>query len=111
MSDDRRVRYAEGNHISFWCPGCDRAHTIDIGPGGWEWDEATLTVTPSIKVMYRRWEPPVTPENLDEFKRQPWEQHPVDAVCHSFIRNGVWEFLGDCTHALVGQHVPLVDWP
>lgn len=34
-----------------------------------------------------------------------------DEVCHSFVRNGVIEFLSDCTHALKGQHVPLPDWP
>lgn len=111
MRDDSRFRYAEGDRISFWCPGCNRVHTIHIGSGGWGWDETTLTVTPSIKVTSFRWEPPVTPENLDEWKRASWEQHKVDLVCHSFIRNGIWEFLGDSTHALAGQHVALPEWP
>lgn len=34
-------------------------------------------------------------------------------LCHSYIRNGCWEFLGDCYHALAGQTVdlpPLPDW-
>lgn len=111
MSDGTRYRYAEDDRISFWCPGCESAHTIHIGPGGWTWDEQTLTVTPSIKVESRRWEPPVTPENLADWKRQPWEQHRVDRICHSFLHNGVWEFLSDCTHALVGQRIPLPEWP
>lgn len=34
-----------------------------------------------------------------------------DEVCHSFVRAGKIEFLGDCTHALKGQTVPLPDWP
>lgn len=29
------------------------------------------------------------------------------AVCHSFVRDGQIEFLGDCTHSLAGQTVPL----
>ena len=34
-------------------------------------------------------------------------------VCHSFLRNGVFEFLSDCTHKYAGQQVPmepLPDW-
>lgn len=32
-------------------------------------------------------------------------------VCHSYLRNGVFEFLGDCTHSLVNQHVEMPDLP
>ncbi len=28
-------------------------------------------------------------------------------VCHSFVTEGQIQFLGDCTHALAGQTVPL----
>lgn len=62
----------------------------------WEWDgnlEAP-TVSPSILV---RWTHAETGEHR----------------CHSFLRGGRWEFLGDCTHELVGQTVemkPLPDW-
>lgn len=31
--------------------------------------------------------------------------------CHSYIRAGVIEYLGDSTHSLAGQHVPLPDLP
>ena len=33
------------------------------------------------------------------------EHHPV---CHSFVRNGVWQFLGDCTHHMANQNVPMI---
>lgn len=36
-----------------------------------------------------------------------------DKICHSFLRDGVFQFLGDCTHELAGQMVPipeLEDW-
>lgn len=32
-------------------------------------------------------------------------------VCHCFVRNGMIEFLSDCTHALAGQTVPVPDMP
>jgi hypothetical protein len=32
-------------------------------------------------------------------------------VCHSFLRDGVFEFLTDSTHSLAGQSVPIPDLP
>jgi hypothetical protein len=34
----------------------------------------------------------------------------VKKVCHSFIREGRIEYLGDCTHELAGQTVDMPDW-
>lgn len=34
-----------------------------------------------------------------------------DDVCHSFVRDGRIQFLGDCTHELAGKTVDLPDWP
>ena len=28
-----------------------------------------------------------------------------EVVCHSFLRDGKWEYLSDCTHAMAGQTV------
>lgn len=32
-------------------------------------------------------------------------------VCHSYLREGVFQYFGNCTHSLVNQHVPMVDLP
>ena len=47
----------------------------------------------------------------DEHKRIMAGEHvePRPYVCHSFVREGKIEFLGDCTHALKGQTVDLND--
>lgn len=72
----------------FWCPGCKCSH--HVGPG-WTFDGNVErpTVTPSILVQTR------------------------DAVgakrCHLFVRDGSLVFLGDCTHELAGQTVPMVE--
>ena len=29
-------------------------------------------------------------------------------ICHSWLHDGVWQFLGDCTHAMAGQSVPMI---
>lgn len=79
---------------AFACPGCGGHHVVVIaaqsGPV-WEFngDYVRPTISPSLRV---RWDE-------GEARRQ--------VVCHSFIRDGSIQFLGDCTHALAGQTVPL----
>lgn len=99
--------------LVFWCPGCEfegddgekqgGAHMLpvtDPGDGRPQWtfngDVERPTLSPSIlsKVDFRRVRGEVSP-----------------LVCHSFMRAGQLEFLGDCTHALAGQTVPLPPLP
>lgn len=86
----RSVRIDDARRgLSFWCPGCNAAHRVTTeGPGAWAWDgnATNPTLSPSIKVQ-------------------------GGLVCHSFVRVGNIEFLGDCTHALAGKTVPMPDWP
>lgn len=35
----------------------------------------------------------------------------LPSVCHCFVADGAMQFLGDCTHALAGQTVPIPEWP
>ena len=95
MNEDR-VSEAEGQHLLFWCPGCDGAHRIRYGAEGsprWTWngDKVLPTFSPSILVNKGR-------------------QNPQGHVCHSYVRNGQIQFLGDCTHALAGKTVDLPAW-
>lgn len=76
----------------FWCPGCDSPHALTVeGPHAWGFngDEQRPTFTPSVLVTG------------GGDKRR----------CHSFVRDGQIQFLGDCTHALANQTVPLPEWP
>lgn len=59
----------------------------------WTWDGnlETPTVSPSILTK--------------------GERKGVTFVCHSYLKAGVFEFLTDCTHALVGQKVLIPDLP
>ena len=44
-------------------------------------------------------------------KENPEEKLPFGCyLCHSYVRDGMVQFLSDCTHALAGQTVPLGDW-
>lgn len=101
--DDVLVQFRDGPEASaicapgeiswmWWCPGCKCGHwtrTKGRSPcWGWNGSKAKPTFSPSILV---------TSQNR----------------CHSFVIDGVIQFLGDCTHELKGQHVPMTlnkDW-
>lgn len=106
------LRYGEDGALMFWCPGCDGAHVVHVGVGsgprwGYNGNPDKPTFTPSILVRGETWSPPVTSENMDEFKRAPWPQDKIASICHSFVTDGRIQFLGDCTHALAGQTVDI----
>ena len=96
--DDHGTKYQA---LAFVCPGC-----LELGGGSglhmlpvnsteespsWDWDgnlEAP-TLSPSILT------------GKDDPARR----------CHSFLKAGVFEFLGDCAHSLAGTSVPMVELP
>ena len=91
------VGNVDGGHL-YWCPGCDEAHQFLANPGPWGYDGNADSPTIQGSVLVRG----------------PQRSVPgsgSDAVCHSFITAGMIQFLTDCTHALVGQTVPMGDWP
>lgn len=94
------LRNSEGGRLTWWCPGCDGAHQIATGEGpgprwGWNGDAEKPTFTPSVLVRY---------DGADAGNGGP------PAVCHSFVVDGHMQFLGDCTHGLAGQTVPIPPW-
>jgi hypothetical protein len=92
-----KLHQAADDRVAFRCPGCGRAHVIAVngqrnGSGAtWAWNGslAVPTFEPSINVL----------------------DGDGKAFCHSFVRDGMIQFLADCQHALAGQTVPLPDWP
>lgn len=95
----RILRRSRPGVLFFWCPGCEQVHQVNDGPGHgptWEWngDADRPTFRPSLLVRYEGWD----------------GDTPVREVCHSFITEGQIQFLGDCTHKMAGQTVPIPDW-
>lgn len=113
--NSKKAISSDGIHyLVLWCPGCDEAHSVVVArdsdaPSGptWEWDGNTdaPTISPSIKVSGVQWKPEFS------FHKSNHQVEPGgQTVCHSFVRNGIWEYLSDCTHTLANQHVPIPDW-
>lgn len=92
---------------SYWCQGCKSAHSVVTeGPGAWGFNGDLLkpVFTPSVLV---------TIDFPAGYVREP-DDPP--ARCHTFIGHsgaqpGEVIFLGDCTHELAGQVLPLPDRP
>ena len=86
-------------HLSALCPACGFEHSfrVDlIGHGKWNGDTWTFNGD---------YDKPTFSPSMGANLRKNQEQHPV---CHSFLRDGVWQFLGDCSHAMANQHVPMI---
>lgn len=86
-----RVKGVFPGYVSFKCPGCKDSHTIPIeGMNAWTFNGnyEKPTLTPSI------------------LARQ-YEGERVKSICHSFVTNGIIQFLDDCTHEFKGQTIEL----
>lgn len=91
---------AEATHVSLNFPGPYPFRLIPVAigrpagnaPPEWTWnlDTEKPTLSPSILTW--------TGDRQSPTRR-----------CHSFVRDGMVQFLGDCTHELAGQTVPLLD--
>ena len=94
----------DGKHFAayyVYCPACERAHRFIVEneenpehcwefSGELDWP----TFRPSLLVNCG-----------------PLKLGGRDEVCHSYLRNGVWRYLGDSTHKLANHHTPMVDFP
>jgi hypothetical protein len=82
----------------FNCPGCGCDHGIWV---------------PYVGATHATWEfngnldkPTVNPSILVNAGRL----NPTIHTCHSFIKDGMIQFLSDCTHELAGQTVELPEY-
>ena len=99
-----------------WCPGCNAQHPFWVQDPAkpptehpnltWEWDGNmdAPTFSPSLLVQNSRFFEPGEPADGAR-------QWLGSGTCHSFLRAGRWEFLGDSGHHLAGQTVDLPPLP
>lgn len=113
-----RVKIVDGR-ASFKCPGCHLYHSmpVDGRPSAWQFngDNDRPTFSPSILARGGCcYEPNLHESEVarglpDECDKGRPDEDGISMchICHSFVRDGRIEFLGDCTHALAGQTVDL----
>ena len=89
----RFLRKAD-NTLLAWCPGCEEVHPFDLSRWQFDGNSESPTFSPSL----------LCNATVNNGVRR----------CHSFVRDGQWEFLADCYHELKSQTVPMVpineDW-
>jgi len=110
MSRAKIIRDSDGKFygIQFVCPGCMTHHEIGDVTLPVRWLPEGEEESPHIRVS-PHWD---FNGNFDKPTFGPSVLMSADYagtpfVCHSFVREGRIEFLGDCTHALAGQTVDL----
>ena len=115
------LRSVSDGRVGFWCPGCDQAHVIPVAsthnPGsnwGYNGNPDAPTFTPSILIRSGHYARPV--DDVHPCWCSTKDPDGEDwgfgcGICHSFVTDGQILFLGDCTHALAGQTVPIPPWP
>lgn len=119
MSSEKKILHrvvadkdSKGNHpdFVFWCPGCVCGHGVWTTKRNgvsavWSFNDnmEKPTFNPSILVRHKR---DVTD---DEAKRiMSGEKLDIpETVCHSFVRDGCIQYLGDCTHEFAGKTIPM----
>lgn len=104
----------------FKCPGCKHDHRIIVNWGvnslahhpdnepRWQFDRNfdKPTFSPSLLI---RWTEDLT--KAEHARVMAGEKIELKKLCcHSFIKNGQIEFLGDCTHEFAGQTVGMLDY-
>ncbi len=110
------LRTLEGGKLGFECPGCKEMHSVNVNPAkgppcwGFNGDFDRPTFSPSVLIRSGHHVPGHEhgPCWCTYNREHPDEPAPFKCeVCHSFVRDGQIQFLGDCTHALAGKTVSL----
>ena len=86
--------------LSALCPACDYEHgfRVDLtGHGRW--------TTQDVWTFNGDYDSPTFEPSMGHNMHGHYPEHHL---CHSFVRDGHWEYLADSTHALAGQTVPMV---
>ena len=87
--------------VELYCPGCRVIHRPQVeecdGHPTWTWNRSLTSPTfrPSLLC------------NKDG-------HYPDRPLCHSWVTDGLWDFLADSTHELAGKKVPMLavdQWP
>lgn len=108
----KATRIGDTTSIHFLCPGCNETHTIKDGPGGWvfngNFDSPTFTPSVLVRQGHYASHSKCTADTCLNCKDEDFTGFGC-YICHSFVKEGMIQFLNDCTHGLAGKTVPLLD--
>ncbi len=116
--EDKREGLNDPDYI-FYCVGCKCDHGIwteKKNRKGATWtfnrDMDKPTFNPSLLINWVEW--PKDPKRDEKgnliLQADGRVEGTKDMVCHSFIRDGFIQYLGDCTHKFAGQTIELPEY-
>ena len=91
------VLYISQGGLAWMCPACDHPHILSTEQYGPKDAKARWTFNGNVNA------PTFSPSILSTMAAPDGTHY----VCHSFVRNGMIEYLSDCTHKFAGQIIPL----
>ena len=106
---------SSGSRLTFKCPGCEYTHSVPIdGSRGWKFNEAEVTLTPSIKETRGHYvqgqpQPPDCPMCDSDIIGTNGKKFYNCGCCHLILTKGMIYFCLDSTHALAGKTVPMIE--
>lgn len=117
-----------GVYLTYYCQGCEEAHQVKVVAGGhpgpcWRWNGSVDSPTFEPSVLVRGVAAPDGRDCMTDAEETEYDaiyaaggreavfKSRFGKTCHTFIRNGQVQFLGDCTHKFAGQTVPLPELP
>ena len=108
-----------GRMVGFWCPGCKEDHILPVSADGegprWSYNgnPQKPTFTPSILVRSGHFATGYKPGDSCwcTWNKEEGETGFNCVICHSFVTDGMIQFLPDCTHELAGKTVPIPNYP
>ena len=91
----KKVQISETTcQYNFICPACNCEHTFD---DRWLFN-------------YNYDKPTISPSFLQQGFLGFKDEVPVYGICHSFINDGMIQYIGDCSHELKNKTVELPDY-
>jgi len=93
----RIISLSEPGNFAFWCPGCLEYHRFD-NTHAFNGNTDRPTIHTSIEAR-------CTPK--PSLGLHTLADRETKGTCHSFVKDGMIQFLDNCTHKLVGQTVEI----
>lgn len=113
-----KTRLVEGGGLAYWCQGCNDVHVIDTARWSWDGNRDRPTISPSVLVRsgckatgHKPGDSCWCTYNAEQRAKGEPEVDFGCTVCHTFIKDGMVQFLSDCSHDKAGQTLPLPEFP
>jgi len=91
------ISLSKPGDFAFWCPGCLEYHLFD-STHAFNGNIDKPTLQSCIKVRMK-------PKESLALHNLPAGE--IRGTCHSFVKDGMIQFLDNCTHKLVGRTVEI----